>query len=98
MKISRISLGHKLFFNKSSLSDFKFQVSNFNQIRFFTQDIETLHFIDNLILKQKEFETATLPHPSVELSKPLILRLDGHNFSSFSKNFEKPYDTRSKIK
>lgn len=42
----------------------------------------------------KEFETK-LDVPNLEKDFPFIIRLDGHKFSTFTKNFKKPYDERS---
>ncbi|KAI5460681.1 tRNAHis guanylyltransferase-domain-containing protein [Mariannaea sp. PMI_226] len=45
-----------------------------------------------LAARMKDYEAATEIH--LEPSQPAILRLDGHNFSRFTRRFAKPFDDR----
>merc|ERR1719238_1320300 len=45
-----------------------------------------------LATRMKDYEHAT--ESNLDRTKPYLMRLDGHCFSKFTKQFQKPYDTR----
>lgn len=46
-----------------------------------------------LAVRMKAYEHST--EDKLDRTKPFLMRLDGHCFSKFTKQFQKPYDVRS---
>ena len=49
---------------------------------------------DSLGDEMKAYEDESASAASVDITRPVVVRLDGHCFSTFTRGFERPYDLR----
>jgi len=49
---------------------------------------------DVLASRMKKYEEAAASSKYVDFTKPVLCRIDGHKFSTFTRGFEKPFDPR----
>lgn len=50
--------------------------------------------IDELGERMKQYEKAALTAETLDARQPMVARIDGHKFSSFTRGFQKPFDER----